>query len=61
MCVLILFFVEDACLVEVVDAHLPRAVDDLFVAHDDAHMGDVAVFLAEESKVAGTRILQKIH
>ena len=48
-------------LVQIVDADLPRTVDDLLVAHDDAHMGDMAVFLAEESQIARLSFLQEIH
>lgn len=61
MRVLVLLLVEDTRLVQIVDADLPRAVDDLLVAHDDAHVGDVAVFIAEESKVARQCLLQEIH
>ena len=57
MRVFVLFLVEDTRLVKVVDADLPRTVDDPLVAHDDAHMGNVAVFLSEESKVAGLCLL----
>ena len=49
MRVLVFLLIKYPCLVEVVDADLARAVDDLFVAHDDAHMGDVAVFFTKES------------
>ena len=61
MRVLVPLLIKYTCLVKVVDANLPRAMDDLLVAHDDAHMGDVAVLLAEESQVAGQRFLQEIH
>ncbi len=49
MRVLVFLLIKNPCLVEVVDADLTRAVDDLFVAQNDAHMGDVAVLLAKES------------
>ena len=61
MRMLVPLLVEYACLVQVVDADLPRAVDDLLVAHDDAHMGDVTVLIAEEGQVAGLGLLQEIH
>lgn len=57
MRVLVLLLVEDTRLVQIVDADLPRTVDDLLVAHDDAHMGNVAVFLSKESKVTGLCLL----
>ena len=49
MRVLVFLLIKYPCLVEVVDADLARTVDDLFVAHDDAHMGDDAVLVTEES------------
>ena len=60
MRVLVALLVEDACLVEKVDADFAGGVDDLLVAHNDAHMGDVAVFVAEKSQVARACFLQKI-
>ena len=57
MSVLIAFLIKYARLVQVVDAYLPRTMDDLFVAHDNAHMSDVAVFFAKESQVAGLGFL----
>ena len=48
-------------LVEVVDANLPRRMDDLLVAHNDAHMGDDTVLIAEEGQVTRLRLLQEIH
>ena len=61
MRMLIPLLIKYTRLVQVVNAHLPRAVDDLLVAHDDAHMGDVSVLLAEESEVTGLGLLQEIH
>ena len=48
-------------LVQKVNADLPRAMDDLFIAHHDAHVGNVAVLVAEESQVAGLGLLQEVH
>ena len=61
MRVFTLFLVKYTSLVQVVDADLPRAVDDLFVAHDDAYMGDDAVLIAEEGQVARLCLLKEIH
>ena len=61
MRVLVLLLVEDARLVKEVDTHLSRGVDDLFVAHHDAYMGDAAVLVAKERQVAGLCLLQEIH
>ena len=61
MRVLVLLLVEDSRLVKEVDTHLSRGVDDLFVAHHDAYMGDATVLVAEESQVAGLGLLQEIH
>ena len=58
---LVRLLVEDARLVQKVDADLPRAVDDLFATHDDAHVGDDAVLIAEEGQVARQGFLQEIH
>ena len=54
------FPVEDTRLVEEIDAHLARSVDDLFVAEEDADVGDAAVFVAEEREVAGLCFLEEI-
>ena len=61
MRVLVFLLIKYTCLVKVVDANLPGAMDDLLVAHDDAHMGDMTILLAEESQITGQRFLQEIH
>lgn len=61
MRVLVRLFVEDTRLVQVVDADLTRAVDDLLIVHDDAYMRDDAVLVAEEGEVAGLRLLKEIY
>ena len=61
MRVLVFHLIKYPSLVQIVDADLSRAMDDLLVAHDDAHVGDVAVFFTEESQVTGKRLLQEIH
>jgi len=61
MCMFVLVLVENSCLVEEVDAYFTRGVDDLLVAHDDAHMGDDAILIAEEGQIARSCFLQKIH
>ena len=48
-------------LIQIIDADLARAVDDLLVAHNDAYMGDDTVLIAEEGQVARLRLLQEIH
>ena len=58
---LVLVLVENSRLVEEVDADFARCVDDLFAIHNDAYVGDTSVLVAEESQVAGLRLLQEIH
>lgn len=48
MGMLIPFFIENAGLVEVVDADLARRMDDALVVEHHAHMDNLAVFVAEE-------------
>ena len=61
MRVLVALLVEDACLVEKVDADFAGGVDDLLVAHEDAYMGDSSILVAEKGQVAGAGFLQEIH
>ncbi len=61
MGVLVQLLVENAGLVEVVDADLSGAMKNLLVANEDADMGDRAVFGAEESQVTWQRLLQEIN
>ena len=61
MRMLIPLFIKYSCLVQIVNTHLARAMDDLLIAHDDAHVGDDAVLVAEEGQVAGLCLLQEIH
>ena len=49
MCVLVFLLIKYSCLVQEINADLSRTVDDLFVAHDDAHMGDDTVLITEKS------------
>ena len=53
--------IKYACLVQEVDADFARSMDDLLIADDDADMGNGAVFVAEESKVARLGFLEEIH
>ena len=48
-------------LVQIIDADFARGMNDLLIANDDADMGDDAVFVAEESQVAGLRFLKEIN
>ena len=59
--VLVLLLVEDARLVEVVDADLPRGVDNTFIVEHHAHMDNLAFFVAEESQVARLDFRQEVH
>ena len=61
MRMLVFLLIKYSCLIQEIDADLSGTVDDLFVAHDDAHMGDDAVLITEESQVARLRLLQEIH
>ena len=54
-------FIEDSALVDAVDAHLSRGVDDVFAVHHDAYMGDGAVVFPEKGEVAGSCFGQEIH
>lgn len=55
------FLVEDARLVEVVDAHLTRGMDDALVVKHHAHVYDLTVLVAEEGQVARLDFWQEIH
>ena len=55
------FLIKYSSLVQKVDANLPRGMDNLLVFHDDAYMGNAAIFVAEESQIAGLGFLQEIH
>ena len=57
----IALLIKYARLVQIIDADFARCVDDLLVADDDADMGDGAVFVAEESQVAGLCLLKEIN
>ena len=59
--VLVLLLVEDARLVEIVDAHLAGGVKDALIVEHHAYMDDFAVFVAEESQVAGLDFGEEIH
>ena len=61
MRVLIPFLVEDAGLVEVVDADLTRGVDDALAIKHDTHVNDFAFLIAEKGQVAGLDLGQEIH
>lgn len=61
MCMLVPLLIKYSRLVEVVDAHLPRGVNDALIAYDNAHMRDGAAVFTEEGEVAGLRLGQEIH
>ncbi len=61
MGMLVAFLVEDARLVEVVDADLPRGVEDAFGVEHHAHVDDVPFLVAEERQVAGLDLGKEIH
>ena len=61
MRMLISLLIEYARLVEVVDAYLPRGVNDALVAHEDAYMRDSSILIAEKGQISGAGFLQEIH
>ena len=61
MRMLVPFLVENAGLVEVVDADLARGVKDALVVEHHAHMDDLAILVAEESQVARLDLGQEIY
>jgi len=61
MRMLVPFLVEDAGLVEVVDADLARGMEDALAVEHHAHMDDLAFLVAEESQVAGLYLGKEIH
>ena len=48
--------VEDAGIVEVVDAHLTRGVDDAAAAQIDAHMHNASFGIVEKAEVVAPRV-----
>ena len=61
MRVFVPLLIENARLVEEIDADLSRSVDDSVVSHDDAHMADGAAVFAEKGQVARLCFLKEIH
>lgn len=57
----IALLIKYARLIQIIDADFARGMNDLLIANDDADMGDGAVFVAEESQVAGLRFLKEIN
>ena len=51
--------VDDALRGETVYAHFSMGMDDVAVAKVDAHMGDVSLLIAEETKVVAACLLQR--
>ena len=59
--VLVLLLVEDAGLVEVVDADLSRGMEDAFAVDHHAHVDDLPILVAEEGQVARLDLGKEIH
>ena len=57
---LVPLLIENAALVEVVDADLARGMDDAFRVEHHAHMDDMAILVAEKGQVARLDLGQEI-
>ena len=53
--------VENASIVELVDTHLPRGMDNLARSANHAHMHDAAFFILEECQVANLTFRSEIQ
>ncbi len=50
------FAVVDSSCVELVDADIPRRMDDESVAHADAHMDNTPLVVLKEGKIVATGV-----
>jgi len=48
-------------IVDLVDPHLPRSMDDLVWIQQYAHMRDLPFLIVEKSQVPRLRLLEKTH
>ena len=61
MGVAVLHFIENAIMVEAVDANLLRSVYDFAVGQNDSDVGNVACFVFEKCQVTGLGLLDEIN
>lgn len=53
--------IKDALVVDAVNSHLPRRMDNTVVAHIDAHMHYPTLIVGKKAQVVGLSLIDGIH